>query len=1202
MSMAARPFDLEGILTKWETDLRLDGRLALLQHNIGLHLDEINPDRARRQPLNREKARRGAQVLAAAVILTGQPGIRVPDSTQPGKGINAETILGDWEPAEVQALLERGIFNDALYGIVRFRHREVRELLAAEWFSHQLRNGNSRHATEALFFREQYGHPVVTPRLRPILPWLILFDDEIRRKVRGIAPEIVVEGGDAARLPFAERRALLGDIVRRIAEDEDDHSARDNSAIARIAQADLSDDVLRLIGDHRTNDDAIFFLGRLVWQGEMTACVPALSAIAVDPDRGIYARIAAARAVMTCGMRDQKNHLLGQLSTSPSELPRRLLAEVVEGASPDLASVDFLIASIDKLGVYERYEATGLGQALHNFIDRLPPLRGKGALEPLAAIVIKLNEYLDREPYIERRECHVSKEFAWLLGPATHAVERLVSARSEAALSPDALSVMLKVPVARIWGGEAFDEYKSRLHEIVPAWETLNDALFWRCVGDARDRFKTKESERLIDDGPVQWLGHYWNFSSDRFDEVLDFVATRDFLDDKMVALSLAHRLFNQADKPANWLSQLQRAVEGNSDLKKRLDSLLTPTPSQSAVEWKEKEAQRKEKRKKEEEERDRNRAKWVEAVKATPNVVRHPPGLKPGKFSSDQYWLLRVIEGAGLRTSRSAGSNWKALIPEFGEDVARAYRDAAISHWRNYTPGLRSEGHDTSSIPYSLIFAMAGLEIEAEETGNFPANLSEAEVRHALRYLIWELNGFPGWLEQLYRTYPELALNAVLTELQWELAHTEADHSMHYILQDLVYHAQWMHQYLAPSIVEFIEQNEIQNSDVIRYCMHILLNGDADSETIAKLAQSKILGKTATGQLSTWYAFWVDIDAGEAIPKVEEWLSSLPSEEASREAQLFITKLMGSRRSPDTGPGRGDFRSVKHLKALYVLMHQHIRAEDDIERKGVYSPKLRDDAQDGRNALFNQLSEIPGKETYIALAQLAEDHPDAKYRPWMGKLAYKRAVEDADLEPWSAQQVRDYDQHQMRTPTTHRQLFDLTVNRLISLKAWIEWGNDSPYKTWQRADDETEMRNLVAGWLNGQAVGRYTCAQENELSNRQRPDIWIQSAQVASAVPIELKVLDKGWSGPVLCERLRNQLAGDYLREETADCGVFLLVWQGQSDKRSWEINGKEVTLLDLRTALAEYWETVSDNFPGVAAIEVIMIDLTVRDLKSIS
>ena len=34
----------------------------------------------------------------------------------------------------------------------------------------------------------------------------------------------------------------------------------------------------------------------------------------------------------------------------------------------------------------------------------------------------------------------------------------------------------------------------------------------------------------------------------------------------------------------------------------------------------------------------------------------------------------------------------------------------------------------------------------------NFRGNLDEAQVRHALRYITWEFNGFPSWLEQCIR------------------------------------------------------------------------------------------------------------------------------------------------------------------------------------------------------------------------------------------------------------------------------------------------------------------------------------------------------------------------------------------------------------------------------------------------------------------
>ena len=1202
MSVAARPFDLEGILIKWEADQKLGDRLELLQNNIDYCLKEINPDREQRQPLNHEKARRGARVLAAAVILTGEPGISVPDSSQSKKGIDAGVVLGDWEPKEVQALLERGIFNDALYGVVRFRHREVRELLAAEWFYHQIKNGSSRRSIENFFIREQYGHKVVTPRLRSVLPWLILFDDEIRRKVLEISPGITVEGGAIARLPIAERKAILDSIVRCIASSGGDHSMLDNGAIARIAQSDLSGDVLRHVERHRDNDDVIFFMGRLVWQGEMMACVPALSEVAVDPGRGLYARIAATRAVMTCGTRDQRNRLWTQLAASPEALPRRLLVELLEDANPDMASIGSLLVAIDKLEASERYEAAGLGMALHGYIDRLPICVTNVTPQPLVKLVGGLNHYLDREPYIERRQCHVSESFAWLLGAATHAVERLVFARSEQALSSDVLSVMLKMPAARAWGSEAIGEYKSRLHELVPPWRELNDVLFWRSIEEARIRLEKNKSERLIDDWPVQWPGHYWAFGPDRFDDVLDFIAERRLLDDKLVALSLAHRVFIEAGKPDGWLGRIIRKAEGNLELEGRVDALQNPVVSHDIVEWEKYEARGKRRQDKVSKARERSRAEWIKCLKERPDYIRSPPGLNSGDFSKDQFDLLNEVERLAYRRSRSGGAGWKDLIEEFGEDVAMAYRDAAVSFWRNYTPALRSEGGDTNSIPYALIFAMSGIEIESREIKDFPENLDESEVRHALRYLVWEINGFPIWLERVYRVYPGRVLDAVLAELHWELAHTEQNGYLHYILHDLVYHAPWIHQCLVPSIMAWMERNEIKNNDALRYCIHLLMSGGADNESVSSLAKTKITENAGGAQLSAWYALWVEVDADEAVPATERWLSSLPEEEALKEAQLFVTKLMGARWSSNVVESRGDFRRAEHLKALYLLMHRHIRAEDDIERagKGVYSPELRDDAQDGRNALFNLLSEIPGKATYIALSDLEGAHPDARYRPWMRRQAYRRAEQDADIEIWSAQQVRDYDRSQVMAPETHRQLFELTVSRLMDLKAWVEKGGDSPYKTWQKASNEAEIRNLVAGWLSSHSLNYYTCAQENELSNKQRPDILMQSAQVDSAVPIELKVLDQDWSGPEICERLRNQLAGDYLREGVASCGVMLLIWQGRSSKSRWKIGDRMVALMELEEALKSYWGSVANNFPDIVEIDVILIDLTVRNTKS--
>jgi hypothetical protein len=102
------------------------------------------------------------------------------------------------------------------------------------------------------------------------LPWLILLDDGIRPKALQIQPEIAVEGGDPSKLPLFERQKILNDIVRRIVAGQDDRSARNNTAIARIANSDLSADTLQLINEYQNNDELFSFLadwyGKVVWQ------------------------------------------------------------------------------------------------------------------------------------------------------------------------------------------------------------------------------------------------------------------------------------------------------------------------------------------------------------------------------------------------------------------------------------------------------------------------------------------------------------------------------------------------------------------------------------------------------------------------------------------------------------------------------------------------------------------------------------------------------------------------------------------------------------------------------------------------------------------------------------------------------------------------------------------------------------------------
>ncbi|NOI88757.1 hypothetical protein [Vibrio sp. 99K-1] len=1189
-NLAERPFDLDIIITKWLDDQSLDGRLHLLQHSVDVRLNEVHNNA--RKPLNLDKAREGAQRLAAAVILTGNVGINVPDVEKVKQGIDADIILYDWEREDVKSLLECALFNDIIYGAVRFRHRDIRELLAAQFFAGLLKEEGLRSQVESYFIKEVFGETVVTPLFRPILPWLILFDDRLRAKILAIKPEIALEEGDPSQLPLSVRRQILSDVIAQIANDTDGHSARDNAAIARIAQSDLTKDVLNLIHKYADNDDAIFFLGRLVWQGKMSACTEPLVEISVSSERNKYARIASVRAVLTCGDEEQKA-LVWQEIISRGEIPRDLLSELVDHTVPDENSIKYLVESIHHSAEPKRFESSMLDRALHDFIER-------AEIKLIPELLKGLGSYLDVAPFVERRDCRVSEQYAWLFSSAIKCLEKLLVNRDPFVLSEVSLSILANAGALQFWREGDLDDIEHDLGNLVPQWQELNDALYWYSIEKAR-KYLSEQDKPLTDDWSISYLKHFWAFNRDDFSRLVSFVNTRLEQDDRLVALNAAFRLYQQLGSPVNMLEELRIAVFGEEILVSRLESLLNPITPESMLRYEAKQSKYRQKAEKKRKKQESSRIGWIQSLQQNPSQITTPK-VKSGEITNNHVWLLSELEKDSSGTSRRSASQWERLAPEFGLEVANAYKEFCIRHWHNFRPQLHSEEKIGNSIPYALLLGLAGLEIQASEDSTFPKSLSSKDLTTLLRYITWDINGFPSWLEVVHRDYPEETNNAILKEVFWELENnSKAKEVSSHILHDLVYHAPWLKQHLAGAVFEYL----ISSGNLIQankeYCLRLLIEGGISAEQLSLLAQKYISASQGdTHETAWWYALLVDSEPNRGIPELEEWLATLDPELATNAAEVFMEALLGGRSSHRSLYNVGRFKVVAHLRALYILMHKYIRVSEDLKRAGtgVYSPTTRDHAQEARDMLFNYLVEIPSKESYYALTQLIEDHPDESHRPWMRKNAYKMAEAYGDAPLWSDNQFKEFHKTKQIFPESHRQLFELGVQQILSIKDWVENGNDSPWMTWQRATKENEVRTLIAAELRKSANGYYTIAEEPELANEQRMDIWLANPKVTSPVPIELKLLDKGWSGPELCERLRNQLVGDYLREGTAGCGVFLLV--SQKSTKYWKIGGKRVGADKLASALKDYWKSIAHGYVGIDEIEVIVIDMNKRALVS--
>lgn len=1189
-AMAARPDDLSELVEFWKTNTRIGNRLELMRASIARRLAERDQNRQEVSPLTLREARLGAQAVAAAATMAQESTIRVPDGTANASGLAIGDILPAWQARKCQALLSLPIFDEAIYQTVRFHHRTVREFLTAEWFLDLLQKQTSRRNIERVFFRKQYGIDVIVPAMRPVLVWLILWDEKIRERALSISPELIFEGGEPKALPLHIRQQILRSVCEKMHTGIVRGQTTDYRAVQRFADADIAADVKELLAEYGANDDLQTFLLRMVWQGELIVALPESKGIALNPESGRYARIAAFRAVRAIGsnadMQEVRERFLGEAKT----LDRDLFAELIEGLPPLQASIDWLLACFAKLTPKERFSVDRIRQPLDAFFDKLSP-------ELIAELLAGIHGLLQRRPVVERRYCEISKRHGWLIKSATIAAERLIVLRHPAALLLPTLSILQKLPSAQHYREWDLREIGSDIVRLVPAWPELNHAVFWHSVKEARRRRDKKTGERLTKFWQARLFDAYWRFETKDFEQALVDITNRKLNDDKLVALSLAFSLYVQAKRPKKMLRQLKKAVADNRLLTVALHEDLHPLPrSAEERKWRNSEAKYRRRRKLQEATESRKMSQWQQRLSENVEGLRSPQMANPCDVSGDQYHLhQRMRSSDGIGGFWTSG-NWSSLEADFGPDVARAFRDGVVAYWRKNVPKLRSEGKAQSSTPFSVIFGLCGLAIEASETENWPSTLNEDEAALAFRYAMDELNGFPDWFPGLFAAFPEVLSRLLLVEIDRDLRIETAKSESHYVLADLSWSGSWAWECIGQGVFERLKAREPKNISNLGYLLNIVHGSNVDRLELARLAELRSADRRLD-HAACWFAVWAGTQPERAIPELEKRLTATKGQGSQTKlAMKFVTHLLGGRRDYTK---LGDaFRSPAHLTKLYALMHRFIREKEDIQRagKGVYSPGLRDDAQDARNRLFGLLKEIPGKESFLGLMELAELHPEPSSRPWMEHHAKTKAELDADLTPWSVEQTLDFQTKLERTPANHRELFELCELHMLDLKDDLENGDSSIVGILLKgATLETDMRKYIGNWCRERAAGRYSIPQEEELADAKRPDFRAHGSAFDAPVPIELKLADN-WSGPDLLERLENQLCGDYLRDTRSSRGLFVLVYRG--DKTTWQLPGKKsgVSFTELVEALRSHWLAISARFPKVDDIRVIGIDLTLR------
>ena len=310
---ATRPADLPGLIDAWKKKERLGSYSEVVLRNIELKLSEENPIHGPQSPLSQDRALEGVRVLAAAVTLTKYTSILLPDDPVEEalreKCLDPKEVLLDWQPAEIRSLLGRALFEEALYGSVRFHHRTAREYLAARWFEELLLKQTNRRGIEGLCFASPYGvlPEVVVPALKPIVGWLAAWDQRIRERALHIDPKVLLEEGDSSALDIETRTILLKDFASSYEDRNNTPLSLNFREVRRLTDRKLAGVIRELLKTYRTHVDVRRLLLRLIREGRIPECGQLAYSFVIDTEVDTYTRTVAVEAVGVAGTLAEKN-------------------------------------------------------------------------------------------------------------------------------------------------------------------------------------------------------------------------------------------------------------------------------------------------------------------------------------------------------------------------------------------------------------------------------------------------------------------------------------------------------------------------------------------------------------------------------------------------------------------------------------------------------------------------------------------------------------------------------------------------------------------------------------------------------------------------------------------------------------------------------------------------------------------------------
>lgn len=1061
-SFAERPQDLQDLITYWRRKGQFGRYEEMVEFSISQKLEEIKPAHDKVRPLSCDQARIGAEHLAAAVTLTKRTAILLPDTSIAVDlrvvSIQPKTTLPTWTGEQINTLLSRAIFDEALYGTVQFHHRLVREYLTACWLRRLLdKKGIARQAVEDLIFAEQYGCEVVIPSMRPVAAWLALWDEQICNRLRDHFPEILLTYGDASSLRVDVRHKLLKNFAEQYEQRKRVGLYIETAAIRRLASPELADAIILMLKEYTSHSEICQVLLRLVIFGEMRSAVSAVLPLALDKRLDEEVRAYAVEAVVTIGSDSEKKTLLKNLSNASIETLHSKMVNELIGLYPDFLTVSSLAILLKGVEVSSQFSTHMLRENLKNLITE------EYDLDKIKCLLDELFCLLESKPLIHKRKYRISQKYEWLEPYAIQCANKFVAARDPYALEPIVMHLFYRY-INRIGHHRQDSHQPNDLLALAKQWPNFRYKLFWYFVKMVRFEQNCQGIQRK----QWQYIGcqiyRFWVPTEEDTENLLNTITTAEMLDDRHIALNGLWKIYLDTDRSPAFKARIESAVHGQPELYERLQNLLSPRIALSDEE-KEDLAYEKQLQKEEEarsKEKEEVQQRWRDLLPKSLSALRNVEGAKEGIVQNGIWYLYNQIEEEQSR-ARLGKPDWRCLVPMFGKAVSEAYRDGCMKYWRVHNPFFVEDWRTSSSIPISRIIGLTGLAIESTDNPSWIEHLTPTEATNAARYAVVELNGFPDWFFALRAAFPAQIDSVIEKIIRLEMEGNSDKYSSG-VLYRLQYARKDLKRRFQTCIIQCLEKNKLEQLNRLEYALAIALIEVEDfslRQRLVRMIAFQFSEATININKIRLLSAMMHIDAEEGFLL----LTNFVEKQSDHKQKVQTVEQFCSSLTDDIHHGvprfrvdSPDYNRVEFLRKLIPFLYEYINPTDDLSHTGVYSPGLRDAAQENRSWLVSIVAETPGEETYTALNSFAQLLGEGRQQSYLIQRAEERAALDSEHELWEEKDIIEFQERidNAQQPTQPQDSISQPRRKILILSA-------NPKNSARLRLDE-EVRNIQEG------------------------------------------------------------------------------------------------------------------------------------------